>query len=387
MNSWSGRIAMMLGGVLVGSTLAERDMGEFGPTLSVVVAAIVAACVVLQVRSAKAGSTTVCVGAAVLVASMWSGSLLDGVGAGLILGGLLALADTDDRAWLQSALATGVVVGARRPVEMIPRRYADYLSDGSDASDGLAWVLLVATVVAVLWTLTTSGFGQIRDPDRSSRVGIVVIGVGIPLVALLTRWWFAQQLGPPPSYAEWVAGGALVAAVVAAAFVSRETTGVVLLAGLAVSVVDRGAFVVESRWFLVFPVAAAVVGSVVGRRWPAPVVGFGMLALVTVPTVFDIWVDPVVLLPVAVYLFASCLPSNGALTAVGVLGPLLLFVPFAEHYGWTAITAIDNRTVSSFVGDAPAYDEQALAAVVTILLCGVVAWTLTRHANQNGGGR
>jgi hypothetical protein len=379
-NFWSGRFAVAVGGALVGSTLAERDMGGVESTPSVVVAAIVAVLVVVQVREVKSAATTICVGAAVLVVSMWSGSWFDGLGAGLVLGGLLVLADTGDRAWMQSALAAGVVAGVLSPVESTPRRYADYLSDGSDASDGLVWVLLVVTLAAVLGTLATSGFGQIRDLDRSSRIRVLAIGVGIPVVALLTRWWFAEQIGPPPAFAEWIAGGVLVAAVVVAAFVS-STAGIVLLAGLAVSVVDAGPYVVESRWVLLVSVAAAVVGMLVGRRWPVPVVGFGVLALVMVPTVFDVWSDPIVLLPAFTgYLFASCLPSDGALAAVGVLGPLLLFVPFAEQYGWTAVVALDdNRYVSSFVGDMPAYDEQALAAVVTILLCGAVAWKLRRR--------
>ncbi|WP_160097939.1 hypothetical protein [Rhodococcus sp. T7] len=311
------------------------DVSYLDPAAGATLAAVVAVLVTVLVRARRELSALSFAGFALLGVARSTGPwdvdmYLGGVAAGLLLGGLVGLCATADRAWLQTALATGVLAGVLLggPIERLrtslPRRYADYLPGPTVDAAALAVLALTAVVLAV--ALRSGDFGERADPAVSRRA--VVAGIVVPLVGLVLCWWFVHRAWDVGSGGEmrgrWVFGIVLVAVVIAAALWLEDRTGIVLLAAMALVAtggIGRSAFPDSWPWLLV-PAALALAGTVLGRHFPRPVLGIAALAVVAASTVFEHppWDDlhlgaTWLLLPLAAtYTFASSLPSSGPVT-------------------------------------------------------------------------
>ncbi|GAF45887.1 hypothetical protein [Rhodococcus wratislaviensis] len=123
-------VCLLLGGFVAGIALTSTTSSDFafvvggdrldalyaGPAAGASLAAIVGVLVAALVRARRILSTLSFAGLALLGVAPETGPwdfevYLGGVGAGLLLGGLVGLCATADRAWLQTALAAGVLTG------------------------------------------------------------------------------------------------------------------------------------------------------------------------------------------------------------------------------------------------------------------------------------
>ena len=374
----------------------SEDIPHLGSTAAAALAAVVAvlAVVVLSragtaVGSGAAGSGvagSVVVGAALVsVPLLISGTpdlFASGTGAGLILGGLLVLCNS--RRSLQAALAVGVLLGSLVLVSTTPRRYADYLPDGDGLGSSTMWLLLVATVGFTLLCL------PIRLRVEVSELRALVVGLSLPFLMLVVHWLFGlsvdDRIYPGATWQATVSWSVVVAAVVGGAVWLPRATGLVLVAGLAIAAVDAQPVFVTDRWLVVVVVSTAL-GLVAGWRWPKPVVGIGLLAVVSGVGLADEGLVAIALPSVAAFALASSLPATGVVAVPALLAPVLIVVPYTADVGWTAYTgqfgwvAIGPSQAALVVAD--------VAAFATIAVCALAAWGLTRRVGsgvaQNGG--
>ena len=150
----------------------------------------------------------------------------------------------------------------------------------------------------------------------------LLLGGLVGLCATADRAWDVGSGGEMRG--RWVFGIVLVAVVIAAALWLEDRAGIVLLAAMALVAtggIGRSAFPDSWPWLLV-PAALALAGTVLGRRFPRPVLGIAALAVVAASALFEHppWDDlhlgaMWLLLPLAAtYTFASSLPSSGPVT-------------------------------------------------------------------------
>lgn len=383
-------LAVPCGGAVVGMVLFEpgsEDLPHLGSTAAAALAAVVAVLTVAVVSRVGTAVGSVVVGAALVSAStLISGSLYlfaSGPGAGLILGGLLALCESSRG--LQAALAVGVLLGSFDLVRTTPRRYADYLPVGDALGSPTMWLLLVAAVGFTLLCLPL----QLRVEVRELRA--LVVGLALPILMLAVHWLFGFSVGngiyPGATWQATVAWAVVVAVVVGGAVWLPRATGLVLVAGLAIAAVDAQPVFVADRWLVVVVVLTALAGLVAGWRWPRPVVGIGLLAVVAGVGLADEGLAATALPAVAAFALASSLPTLGAVAVPAILAPVLIVVPYTADVGWTAYSG-------QFGWEAFGLSQSALvvadvAVFTTIAVCAVAAWVLARRvgsgAVQNGG--
>ncbi|WP_338886612.1 hypothetical protein [Rhodococcus sovatensis] len=388
-------LAVPCGGAVVGMVLNERgseDLPHLGSTAAAALAAVVAvlAVVVLSRAGTAAGAGvagSVAAGAALvsvpLLISGTPGLFASGTGAGLILGGLLVLCTS--RRSLQAALAVGVLLGSLGPVSTTPRRYADYLPDGEGLGSSTMWLLLAATVGFTLLCL------PVRLRVEASELRALIVGLALPALMLLVHWVFGLSIDdrsyPGATWQATVAWSVVVAAVVGGAVWLPRATGLVLVAGLAIAAVDPQPVFVTDRWLVVVVVSTSLPGLFAGWRWPKPVVGIGLLAVVAGVGLADEGLVAIALPSVAAFVLASSLPAPGGVAVPALLAPVLIVVPYTADVGWTAYSgqfgwvAIGPTQAALVVAD--------VAAFATIAVCALAAWLLTRRvgsvAVQNGG--
>jgi hypothetical protein len=407
---------LVLGGFVAGIALTSSVSGEvvfmtdddldvfaLGPAARGALAAIVAALVAARVRSRRGLSVVSYAGLALLGITLSGGGwpfemYIGGVGAGLLLGGLVGLCATADRAWLQTALAAGVLAGLLLavPVDHVrtwssaPRRYADFLPASAYEPDLVALTVLALTAVGLAVALASGDFGDPADIAVSGRT--LVVGIVLPLVGLALYWWFVRQvwsLGVGGAVrGRWMFGLVLVVVVIAAALWLEGRTGVLLLAAMAFVAAGggiRSSYPDPWPWLLV-PAALVLAGAALGRRFPQPLFGIGALALVAVSALFEhppwdnlhlgaIWL----LLPFAVsYTFASSLPTDEPVTATSLAAPAAFSVPLVADFGWTAYAPLTQSEVPSWP-DSWAWTSTG-ASVIAVIACGVaVAYLRTRR--------
>lgn len=383
-------LAVPCGGAVVGMVLFEHgseDLPHLGSTAAAALAAVVAVLTVAVVARAGTAVGSVVAGAALVSVSMLISGLPDllasGPGAGLILGGLLALCES--RRGLQAALAVGVLLGSFDLVGTTPRRYADYLPVGEALGSPTMWLLLAATVAFTLLCLPVS----LRVEVREFRA--LVVGFALPVLMLAVHWRFGLSVGdgiyPGATWQATVAWSVVVVAVVGGGLWLPRATGLVLVAGVAIAAVDVQPVFVADRGLVVVAVLTALVGLVAGWRWPRPVVGIGLLAVVAGVGLADEGLAATALPAVAAFALASSFPTLGAVAVPAILAPVLIVVPYTAEVGWTAYSgqfgwvAIGPSQAALVVAD--------VAAFTTIAVCAVSAWVLTRRVSsgvaQNGG--
>lgn len=396
-------VCLLLGGFVAGIALTSTTSREFafvvggdrldalyaGPAAGAFLAAVVAVLVAALVRARRVLSTLSFAGLALLGVAPSTGPwdfevYLGGVGAGLLLGGLVGLCATADRAWLQTALAAGVLAGLllAGPIDhfrtSFPRRYADYLPE--PAFDPVALTVLALTCVVLAVTLASGDFGERTDVAVSGRA--LVVGIVLPLIGLVLYWWFVRRVWNVGTYAamqgRWMFGLVLVVAVIAASLGLESRTGIVLLAAMAFVAAGVAAFPDSWPWLLV-PAALVLTGAVLGRRFPQPVLGIAALAVVAASALFEhppwdnlhvggTWL----LLPLAAsYTVASSLPSSEPVTATSLAVPAALAVPLIADYGWTAYAPL-VESESTLGPDSWAWTSTGLS-VAAVVACGLAA--------------
>ena len=405
-------VCLLLGGFVAGIALTSTGSGGFvfvvgrevldvshlGTAAGATLAAVVAVLVTVLVRARRGLSALSFAGLALLGVARsigpWDVEMyLGGVAAGLLLGGLVGLCATADLAWLQTALATGVLTGILLdgPIEhlrtSLPRRYADYLPGPTVDAAALAVLALTAVVLAV--ALRSGDFGERADLAVSSRA--VVVGIVVPLVGLVLCWWVARQVWEVGILAgmqgRWKLGIALVAVVIAAALWLEDRTGIVLLAAtafIAAGGIGMSAFPDSWPWLLV-PAALILAGAVLGRRFPQPVLGIAALAVVAASAAFEhppwdnlhLGATWLLLPPAATYTFASSLPSSGPVTAASLAIPAALTVPLVAEYGWTAYTPLTGSEIPPWP-DSWAWTSTGVS-VAAVVACGLTAAYLGRR--------
>ncbi|MDH6285114.1 hypothetical protein ACNJ7E_13810 [Rhodococcus sp. NM-2] len=407
-------VCLLLGGFVAGIALTSTTSSEFafvvdgnrldalyvGPAAGAFLAAIVAVLVAALVRARRILSTLSFAGLALLGVAPATGPwdlemYLGGVGAGLLLGGLVGLCATADRAWLQTALAAGVLTGLllAGPIDhfrtSFPRRYADYLPEPLFEPVTLALLALTAVVLAV--TLASGDLGERTEVAVSGRA--LVTGIVLPLIGLVLYWWFVRRVwnvgADGAMQGRWMFGLVLVVVVIAASLWLEGRTGIVLLAAMAfVAAGDIGVAAFPDSWpWLLVPAALALTGAVLGRRFPHPVPGIAALAVVAASALFEhppwdnlhvgaTWL----LLPLAAsYTVASSLPSSESVTAMSLAAPAALAVPLIADYGWTAYTPLVGSE-SAPGPDSWAWTSTGLS-VVAVVACGLAAAYLGKRAS------
>ncbi|WP_072806197.1 hypothetical protein [Rhodococcoides yunnanense] len=274
---------------------------------------------------------------------------LRGLAAGLILGGSAALAVGPARRLLQCALVVGVMSAfvMLGPLEHVPYRYRDYM-----ASSPRTYLLVLLGVLALLLVASVwaSVFDNASEPARGSARALVV-GAAVPVAGLVLYWLFVRSVSSLGSNgamgSRWLLGLAVVPLLVGAAFALRAATGAVVLAALAyAAVVSTGSVSSASSGTVAAVVFSAmlVAGTVIGCRWPVPLVGFALLAVVAAAGLFTNGIEStahLLLLPFAVGLvFASLLPTDVPAATISVTTPIVVSVPIVAQFGWTAYTPL-----------------------------------------------
>lgn len=246
------------------------------------------------------------------------------IAGGVLLGAAAVLAgsSTARRTWLAAATVGGLFVGGlvesldpgRREV---PGRYAEYVLASEQPTPVVVPILAALTAVAWVWTTLRSDLPAAPDRRSTPIPGRVVVPI--------------------------LAGTAVLAASSAAP-------------GVAIDVGAGPAWAIGS---IVVLLALIVLGAALGRRWPRPSAGIGVLALVCLTSLVDgppwdnLWfVAGLLVLPAAsAALFASVASTPTATGwALGLAVPLAISVPALRNVGWTAYTPLDAPT-TSLLGD------------------------------------
>ena len=384
-------LAMPIGGALVGVTLSEPRSEDYtsvagsngldallaGDMTVVAIAVLLAVLVIAVVTRVGASVGLALVGAAFLSVPLLNptaaGLYFTGAGAGLLLGGLLVLCGTGNPGWLQSLLAAGIVIGSVDLGGATPRRYADYLPTGE--SEGTIWLLVAGTVL-----LTVFFWGSpptVGGVDRRA----LIVGFGIPAIALISNWAFVCSLASTPalqfSWRALVAAAVVAGVVMGAALWLPGATGVVLIVGLAIATVDaQPVFVSDRRWMVVALLLVAP-GLYLGWRWRRPVVGIAILGVVAAVGVADETAASLLLPAAAVFALASSLPTHPAVAASALLAPFLFEMPFSTDIGWTSYAS-----PSGWYAYGPSWAfivVAGCAGVATIVLGAVIARVLVRR--------
>lgn len=310
------------------------------------------------------------------------------IAAGLVLGGASVLAARDANA--QAALAAGAIgafLMAGAVVDM--RRFG--ANDGGwtayaplesveTAGVASAWPVIAAAVLIVLAALLdrrTSWTAQIETRW-------LAVATALPVAAFAANWILIESGARPEWWYPYV--GVTVALVAWIAWQLPGRDGQVVFAGAAVLAAASGGSQWTSIdwWSLAIPAALIAVGVVVGRRWPVPVVGFGLLAVTATASLvtFDAQDVPALaymfLLPVAAgYTAGSCLPTSAPAATVGLALPFTVGIPGVVATAWIVTEQYaDYAPASVFESSVSLSVPAVLAAVAVIVVCGVGAWGL-----------
>ncbi|KQU04302.1 hypothetical protein ASG56_13035 [Rhodococcus sp. Leaf7] len=330
-------------------------------------------------------------------------SLVGGLGSGLVLGALAALAAP--RRALIAILGTSVVVGfvlARSVASVVPRRYADYLpAMPPTASAGAVLGALIVAVVAV-------ALAEHRERPASSTLSTAV-ALAISLTALVPV--FVSNLtaavgaagitGPVPTSSSWILSTVLVTVLMVAAAVAVPSAGALILAGTVLWLLLRTAaltFLTASRGIEALdPRLAAVVvvsasfGAVAGvLARPGIGVPVAILCAAAAAVAAHLggtgsWGAVVAVAATAGAVVGGCSSATDdhpapTLVAAGLLIPLALSdmpsSPITADFGWTAYTPLTLQPDSITVADPTA---GTLVAMISLALCAVGAELVRRR--------
>lgn len=412
-------VLIVVGGVSSGVVLGEPsvdtyiDFGSSSVFDSDVAAAaagsIVAMLAATVCRGRSQVATTVLAGALlvaiVALPGAWSYDIYPAtIGAGLILGGLSAMCWGPQLLCRQSVLSGAVVAGL-----LTASPIAEYRSFAASSSGWAAYVevseqpanvvWLSSAVAVAVFTIATLVIGGVDTGDaRAWDMRELVAGVGIPFIAIVLYWSFDRALYTPTSdfgQGRWVLGVLIVPIVIIAALSLRNRSGKLLLAATALLVSARAAEeLTPGAWpILLIPSILVALGVWLGRRYPVPLVGIGVLALVTATAIFERapwdnmhFVATIFALPcAAAYTIVASLPSTATVTATSLTLPAVMALPLMIQFGWTAYTPLTEAN-QDFPEDVPStWTVMTVAAsVASVIACGAaMAWLQYRRPSRD----
>ncbi len=390
-----------------------------------IAAVVVAALLVRRVdglAAAVAGLVTL-----VVVGATPSGALLarytTTVAAGVALGGLcvMIVAGSQQHGRLRStSLAAGAVLGylAGQPLRQwwrgefsTPRRYADYLPYTSGPP--MDWVLIAGAVLAIiaLAALATATRGESRRIARTWSVPAIVVGLVVPVAAVVAYWIFRESVTSIDDLASrsWAIGYVVLALALVGALVLPGRTGlawvgvVAVVASVAAVHVDGD----DTTVSLLVIAAMVAVGALLGRWRPVPLVGFAVLLVVLLARGFDaydteLWAvaASVFGLPLAsAYTMASLMPGRTvqhtrtaapALAALASLAALSGGIAKSDH-GWVSYLPLTGAgTFSTGAGYVDIDTDLTVTTAVilsgiSLLACAVVTLLITRRPDLEPG--
>lgn len=369
-------------------------------------AAIVAVLVATWIRRRSTTAAVIAAGA-VLVGGIaspgaWPFDLYLAVtGAGLILGGLAASTTRSSLPHLraQTALTAGTVAGLQlaeplrnyRQLSLSPRQYVSFMVASSGVTN-LVWLALAGItglLATAVYCIRSESVPKLqRDPHGRD----LVVGIGLPVVAVGLFWSLHQALGTraeAPENGLWLLGVLVVPIAVTAALWLPGRRGMIVLAAIAVIAVSHPE---DSPWrptdppWLLVPVLLTAAGVWAGRRWPHTLLGPSMLALVAISAAFTAppWdnlhgATLTLLFPLATgYIFTSTLPSSAPVTTTALALPATMSVPLTMQLGWASyipVTDLDPGWADrNYSGIAAAVSTAA------VLVCGAsMAWLRHRR--------
>ena len=334
--------------------------------------------------------------AAVGTSANWA-SYAGAVAAGLLIAATGSLAvQGDSRELLQSWLFAGALVGAwlARPLEQY-RSSVTYSGAYTSTGTPPDWPL-VGGVVAALVLFAAAWFTALphsRFPDENGRSATqrsalgpsFMLGIGVPVVALLSWWWFIATLasGDGIEGGTWAYGMVLLPVVIVGVWWLPHRNGLVLLAMLATLTAAAGLPKWQGSWPMLLVFVLLIAGGLVsGRRWTHPMIAMGVLLACTLMTAIDEspWntagIVAAFIVPVAgAHAVAACLPTTAPVSTIAVAGPATLF-PVA---GITVAYSFSSSSGSSGFDSYQPTTTQVILAVVTVAACGMAVAFLTRR--------
>ncbi|MCQ4122124.1 hypothetical protein [Rhodococcus tibetensis] len=191
-------VGMVLGGFVTGVALTSPMPSEYAFMIDsfrhgtlyssgaagAILGALVAAVVAASMRTRLGLAISAVSGLALLAIGPVIGSspvvlYTNGIGVGLLLGGLAGMSCTSDRVRLQTVLAAGVVGGLLlaepldqyRPSTAVPSQYADYLPEPPHNTDLLALAVLAVTAIVMVVALQSGDFDGPAEPWARSDFG------------------------------------------------------------------------------------------------------------------------------------------------------------------------------------------------------------------------
>ncbi|KAA0022696.1 hypothetical protein [Antrihabitans cavernicola] len=405
--------ALLIGGFAATSVaISNRDPlaelfggSEFGYAASAAAGACAAMLVALFVRRRRVVTAFAVLGiGSIGLISALPGiddavSYIRGIGSGLLLGALAALCGSAHRV-RQAALATGTIAGLllADPIRNYlrngsgPRRYADYLPDAADPTDWFMLVLCGATLLALVIALWCSAFEtNAREVPIVDPVRVIVVGIALPACCLALHVLFSHSVGSIETTGlhHWSLGLAIVPVVAIGALWLPKRHGMVLLAVLAVVAASANS---GSAWSDGWPTllmsgALVAAGTIVGHRWPHPVIGTAGLAVVAASGLLDR--TPLDGVHSAAQLFAlpfaaaftvvACLPSSAPVTAIALATPGAFTVPLITEFGWTAYSPLTSSGWTAYSWSDAWQWYSTGAYVAAVVIAGVtLAWLQRR---------
>lgn len=396
---------------------------------AIAVGGLVALAVVSASRRIRVAIVGMTLGAVILVgAALFDAAAVVGtIGAGSVLGGIVAITRTDPRRSAFTGTVAGFVLGSfvvpalgtiRRREAPTPRRYADYLpSRGSVTVFAGDWVLVVgaALVVIAVVLLAVTLRPRLSESIRRPPARPAAIAAMVLVAGALVFWWFLRWISSSMTSATglhtFLGGYLLVAVAIVVAVAIPGRRGLVWLAAVA-AVASHGADGASASGVVEAAVIAGLIalGATVailtsgrddGRRAPA-VVCAALIALTIltasqfldgdtssmIPAFAGIFLVPVVVGATLVAAVRGDARPHGA-TVVGALVALpLLTRTTGTSAGWTAYTPLTDAEGFSGFGDlsyAATTTTAIVSAVITTSVCAVCALVLLRRSPTTAG--
>ncbi|PHV68338.1 hypothetical protein [Williamsia muralis] len=343
-----------------------------------------------------AGLVALGVVAAVGTSADWA-SYVSAVAAGLLIAATGSLTVQEDSGkLLQSWLFAGALVGAwlARPLEQY-RSSATYSGAYTSTGTPSDWPLVVGVVVALV-LFAAARFTRpphSRLPDENGRSATqrsplgptLTLGIGVPVVALLSWWWFIATLasGDGIEGGTWAYGIVLLPVVIVGVWWLPHRNGLVLVAMLATLTTAAGLPKWQGSWPMLLVFVLLIAGGLVsGRQWAHPMVAMGVLFACTLLTAVDesSWnaagIVAAFIVPVAgAHVVAACLPTTAPISTIAVAGPATLF----PVVGITVAYSFSNSTSSSGFDGYQSTTTEVILAAVTVAACGIALALLTRR--------
>ncbi|RVW05938.1 hypothetical protein [Rhodococcus spongiicola] len=310
------------------------------------------------------------------------------VAAGLVLGAAAPLASRQLSA--QASLAAGMI-GAFMLAEAVEgqrywseaRGWTAYasLTEWDPGAVLPSWIPITTAVLVIVGSLLDRRTSWTTRLDRR----LLLLVAALPVVAFAVNWLLVDGGAPPTA---WFVYAAVVVAVVAwSAWRLPGPDGRILFAGTAVLAAALGGAPSSTTepWILAISAALIAAGTALGLRFPMPMLGFGLLALVAaavlltqepwdaVPVVGFIFVLPAA----AAFVVSSCLPTSAPASTVGLSLPFTIAIPAAVSAAWvTGSRYGDYAPAPLFHWPEAVPTGAAVVSVAVVVVCGVGAWGL-----------